>query len=184
MRACVVGLCTFALAGTLAAAPAAEARVLRATVERVTQVGAWKLGQNPQFGGAVRHFSEPIVLHKKSSTSCYARWRNGLVLDLALFSGGEPCSNQSRVQRIKVYGPGARRHGWRTWNGARVGTRVARLRRLHPAAVRRGRSWWIRTGRSFVGDCPASGCRVPRLKAVTKDGRVTGFVMLVGAAGD
>ena len=206
-RLSLIGL-LFALVGA-GAAPAAESALLRASSRAVNQVGPWAVAEDPTLGGATRAFGKPNVLEPTGAEGCRAHWRKrGLSVRFRQRDDAEACAESGRAQRVVIAGMAARRWGWHTWRGVRVGATAARVRARHPRGRRVGRSWWIRIGRRSMSGCggpgepacPASGCElrpaaarpadhppgcpVPRLKATLRERRVASFVMWVGAADD
>jgi hypothetical protein len=182
-----IGRVALAIAAAAIAGPApgiADAQTVRATSKKVTQIGTWRLGSSPKYRAAIRQFGRRYV-ERAGGDACNVLWPGrGLRIIFANFGANDACDpGDGFAQKVRIYGGAARRHGWHTWNGVKIGSRLRRLRRRHPDAYRRGHSWWIRTGYVPLG-CPYPGCPVPRLKAVVKRKRVKAFVMWVGAAGD
>jgi hypothetical protein len=100
----------------------------------------------------------------------------GLKIAFANFGGGSACNpDLGRSQSARAYGK-----RWRTARGLRVGNRVGRLRDRYPRATRHGRLWWLLTAVSFIGETH----RYPVLAATVRRGRVSSFLVFIGAAGD
>lgn len=122
-------------------------------------------------------------------TDCIAVWRSPrVVVDLANYGyrTGNACTpDNGKIQFLTTAGP-----AWRTSVGLRVGASEQAIRRLHPRAVaaRRfgGRVWLLRPySTPCIGDCgAATTIRTSGVMAKVRNGRVTSFLVIIGAAGE
>jgi hypothetical protein len=143
----------------------------------VRAIGDFRPARNPRLGAAIRAFGEP------SGTSgggeiCRVRWADlGLRIVFQNFGGVDSCEpSGGRAQKAVVAGD----RRWRTKRGLRIGNGVDRLERLYPRARRTPRGF-----RLAQGILPF-GTPVPYavLGARVNGGRVRGFTLFIGAAGD
>jgi hypothetical protein len=176
----IVGLATTSLSQV---SPAA-ATTIRADSDGVKALGSFRVAKNPSLRAAIRAFGEPTRI-TGGGNSCRVGWhRRGLVLRFANFGGEDACEPRfGRAQSGVARGPEATE--WRTDHGLKVGQRDDQIPRRHPSARRiNARSWWLVTGLSPFGDCPAAGCPYAVVEAWVRRGRVSGFRMWIGAAGE
>jgi hypothetical protein len=158
-------LVALALAG---GASAAAPRV----VQGDAKVGGLQVGRSGP-AAARAAFGQPSSARPDSRVSCVLRWP-GLGLRLRFLSfEGHACS-----RGVLVTATVARRAGWRTGRGLRVGDPVVRVRRLYPnARFRRaaaGRTgYWLVVRRACQ---EVGGAAYPGLLARTAGGRVTAIV--------
>jgi hypothetical protein len=125
-----------------------------------------------------------------------ATWRSlGLRLRLVTLGAQPPgkngCTAPGSIQIHSAYVTGER---WQTLKGLRVGLPAEIIRKLYPHAVlqrRTIREWpapayWIVhvRERCVVGVCSSRYATSPRLTAVVRGNRVTGFYFPVGAEGE
>jgi hypothetical protein len=105
---------------------------------------------------------------------CAVRWRRlRLVTKFTSFGGVQDFCNQGFLQTAVTH---SRR--WRTWEGLRVGMPTSSVRTRHPGArFRRGR--WVLAAQSVIGTGAS-----PTVEALVRGGRVSGFSIWVGGAGD
>ena len=170
-------------ASLVVAAPAAAAPFtinVRGSADsfgRVLAIGDFKPARDPTVGAALDAFGEPSSRRRFGDTACKLAWHGlGVKVLFANFGGGGACQEDlGRAQTARAYGD-----RWRTVKGLRIGHRLARLRRVYPAATRHGRSWWLSTAVSFIGETH----RYPVLAATVRRGRVGSFSLQIGAAGD
>jgi hypothetical protein len=179
-------LAIFVAAALLAATPAAAGAApytirVQGSADsfgRVLAIGDFKPHRDPLYGSAVSAFGEPDVENSRwGGGGCKVSWHDvGLKVLFANFGGGSACDEElGRSQSARAYGD-----RWRTTKGLRVGNRLGRLQHLYPAATRHGRSWWLVTAVTHIGETR----RYPVLKATLRGGRVNSFVLWIGAAGD
>jgi hypothetical protein len=182
----VVGRSVLTLAALLLAVPAAagaqentiSVRGSANSFGRVLAIGDFKPERNPRYAAAVRAYGEPGSERSRSGGSaCVVNWPTvGVRIVFANFGGGSACDRDlGRSQSARAYGD-----EWQTRKGLRVGARLRRLQRLYPRARRHGRSWWLVTAVSLIGDRR----RYPVLAATVRGGRVRSFRLWIGAAGD
>ncbi len=159
--------------------------VIRTDPRGVQSLGPWRVRRDPTLGRASERFGAPSSKRRRYDEACRVAWRPiGLVVLFANFGLGNPCRpEEGLAQRVVIRGSNGEE--WRTRRGLRLGQREQAIPRRHRSAVRKSpRSWWIVTGRTLIGDCPAEGCRYPVLEARVRDSRVRSFRLFVGAAGD
>ena len=178
----VLLLCLLLALSTAAAAEAApftiEARGSNTGLGRVLAIGDFKPDRDPTVGAATDAYGTPSSQRDFSNGSaCRVVWSGiGVRVLFANFGGGSACDPElGRVSTARVYGG-----RWRTARGLGVGHRLRRLKRLYPAAVRRGRNYRLITGRLIFGDNQPYGV----LSARVSDGRVRSFKLAIYAAGD
>jgi hypothetical protein len=176
-----------ACAALLVAAPGGALALTTAKIRwrngSVTRIGALDLARTPTIKRVSDAFGRPTRKRLENKVLCVVDWR-GLGVRANFVNLGAPRRGQTtcattvgRLQTAEIRG--AR---WRTQNGLAVGDSVARLRRLHPGARRHGTTWWLATKASMLGG-DGSG-RIPIVRANVKDGKVTVFVLWIGAAGE
>ena len=169
---------------------AEQSFVLRAGAN-YQRVGDFTVRRDPTYRGAIRVFGEAsrcrLVL---GPTSVEASWRPlGLIILLVTFGGlpeGETgCTRPDLIRISTIHITGSR---WYTASGLKVGHSGARIRQLYPRAIfrRRERAWWVVhvRQRCVIGFCEREFETVPRLKAKMRNGRVSSFVLPVGAQGE
>ena len=184
---CLLGMLVFASAAMPASAEAS--RTIYATTRKAERIGDWKVGKRPLLRHAIRVFGQPG--RKRSfwgGDGCAVSWyRLGLKGWFANFGGFHACTPYGgNAQAVRIKGRNAKRYSWRTWEGVRIGSSLRALRTRHPGADQHGRNgwWWIKTGRTHIGSCPAAGCPIPILKAQVRHRKVRAFYVWIGAAGD
>jgi hypothetical protein len=174
-----------AVALGLAAAPAAEARSFvieaRGFSDRqgvVQRIGDFRPPRGESLGAAIRAFGEPSS-RSGGGNSCSVRWRPLGVRILFANFGGEDACDPSGGQAQRAFVSGDRR--WHTARGLHIGARLQRLRQLYPNARRNaGGGFPLVTSFSPFG----TGGRYTVLGARVRGGRVTGFSMFIGGAGE
>jgi hypothetical protein len=145
---------------------------------RVLAIGDFRPERDPTFGAAVAVFGEPASERSRfMGRGCTVNWpRPGLRIVFANFGTGSACERDlGRSQNARAYG-----EQWRTKRGLKVGARLRRLRNLYPRARRHGRSWWLVTAVTLIGQEGP----YPVLAATVRGGRVRSFTVSIGAAGD
>ena len=152
----------------------------------VAAVGPFRPRRNATLRAAIRHLGEPTSNRSRfGGNGCRVGWRPlGLVILFSNFGGASACdADDGRAQSLVIRGRRGRQ--WRTTRGLRIGDPTRKLRRRYPTAVRRGRSWRLVPGRSFIGaGCGGRGCPFSVLAARTSAGRVSELRGWIGAAGD
>lgn len=160
--------------------------VVRATPSGVKALGPFRTAWRPRLGGAIRAFGEPLSARRRwGGNGCRVKWRNDLTIEFANFGGQDACDVQGgRAQSAVI--SGERAHYWRTWRGLRIGQSAREIRRRHRSARKHGRrTWWIVTGRTYVGEsCSGGPCPYPIFSVWTKRGRISSFRLWIGAAGE
>jgi hypothetical protein len=173
--ACVVLLVA---ADAAAAAPfTINARGSADSFGRVLAIGDFKPSRDPTLGAALDVFGEPSSQTRVFSWGCRVSWHGlGVKILFANFGGGSACRKDlGRSQTARAYGD-----RWRTAKGLRVTQTLARLKSLYPSARQHGRSWWLVTALSPIGEPH----RYPVLAATVRNGRVRSFSLFIGAAGE
>ena len=162
---------------------------LRLTIQArpsgITALGRFRPRSDPTYAAAIRAFGEPSSERRYRGSSCRVRWGLiGLRIEFANFGGYDACDpDKGRAQSAVVRGQRAR--SWRTRRGLRIGTSARSIRRRHPSAKRRKRSWWIVTGhRKFGPSCNGGPCPFPVLTARTARGKVSSLYFWIGSAGE
>jgi hypothetical protein len=171
----------------LAIVPVASAQAAPFTIDargsntglgRVLAIGGFKPDRDPTLEGAIAAYGAPSRQRSLSNGSaCRVVWSGiGVRILFANFGGGSACDPAlGRVATARAYGS-----RWRTKRGLQVGQRVRRLRRLYPAAVRRGRGYRLVKGVSIYGTGGSYGV----LSARVRNDRVRSFGLQIFAAGD
>jgi hypothetical protein len=165
-------------AGPAAAAPfTINVRGSADSFGRVLAIGDFRPERDPTLGAALDAFGAPSSQRRVASWGCRVAWHGrGVKVLFANFGAGGPCREDlGRSQTARAYGD-----RWRTAKGLRIGQTLNRLRTLYPAAARHGRSWWLVTAVSHIGETR----RYPVLRATVRGGRVRSFLLQIGAAGD
>ena len=86
-------------------------------------------GVVPNRRNAIRAYGRP---DRRDENGCGNIWRRlGLQLITADFSGGPPCTDRTRIQRIEITSD-----KWVTERGLRVGDSLDRVRELYPGLRR------------------------------------------------
>jgi hypothetical protein len=145
---------------------------------RVLAIGNFKPDRDPTYGAAVTAFGEPASERPRfRAKNCIVNWPGpGVRIVFANYGVGSACDRDlGRSQSARAYGG-----QWRTKRDLEVGARLRRLRNLYPGARRHGRSWWLVTAFTLIGQ----GGRYPVLAATVRGGRVRSFTLQIGAAGD
>jgi hypothetical protein len=144
---------------------------------RVLAIGDFKPSRDPTLGAALDAFGDPSSQRRFGNAACKLAWHGlGVKVLFANFGGGEACEEEvGRSQTARAYGD-----RWRTAKGLRVDQTLGRLRNLYPSATRHGRSWWLVTAVTHIGETR----RYPVLAATVRGGRVGSFSLQIGAAGD
>jgi hypothetical protein len=173
------------LAALLTAPSAASARPFTIEAQgsassfgEVRAIGEFRPARDPTYAAALQAFGDPEAERPRfGGTSCRVSWHGqGLKIAFANFGGGSACDPElGRSQSARAYG-----RRWRTVRGLRIGNGLRRLQQLYPRATRHGRSWWLLTAVSFIGETR----RYPVLAATVPGRRVRSFSLSIGAAGD
>jgi hypothetical protein len=149
------------------------------------------------YEDAIRAFGKPTSCRLLGSPlDAWAIWRAlGIRLRLSSLGAPPPGKNGCTAPRF-IYIDSAYVTGrqWQTARGLRVGLPAEVVRRLYPDAIFQRRSvrdwpipaYWIVhvRERCVVGLCGSDYQTAPRLIALVKVGRVTGFFFPVGAEGE
>jgi len=172
-RAALAALIASALRCAL---PAGASAALTIDVGRggfVVKLGALDIRRGAMLDDATRAFGRPSRVTPGDDV-CVVRWsRLRLVTRFTSFGGVSDFCAQGFLQTAVTH---SRR--WRTWKGLRVGMPTSQVRERHPKArFRRGR--WVLATQSVLGGGPS-----PTVEAMVRGGRVSGFSLWVGAAGD
>ena len=182
MRRVTVVAATALLLAATAALAATTSRTIRWSNGKVTHIGAMRTNGSPTLTRAIRAFGSPSRRRLSGRNVCIVDW-NALGLranfvNLGLTPRGKTtCSaGVGKLQSATIRGT-----GFRTQRDLRVGDSTARLRELHPGARLRERSWWLATAPNPFGE---AGDRMAIVRANTKAGNVSNFVLWIGAAGE
>lgn len=168
------------LAETAAAAPSTT---IRWSNGRVTQIGALKTTGSPTIGRATDAFGEATRKRLDGKVLCVVDWAPlGLRGNFVNLGGPRPDATTCSPDVGKLQTAEIRGSGFQTPPGLRVGAPLARLKKLHPGARQRGATWWLATAPNVLGG-DGSG-RFPIVRANVKGGKVTAFVLWIGAAGE
>jgi hypothetical protein len=192
----LIGLATTAvILGSAGASTSRGSFTISASSTRM-RIGDYRVDKNSTYAGAVAALGQSSscrVVHRDPSHAL-AAWRPlGLVVELSTY-GSVPRGKTGCIapRSIHVHTIRAVDHRWRTLRGLRVGDAVPRLRHLYPSAKpARGLAGWYEPGywlatRRVGGYEGIGGLKpfAPVLVAETKHGRVSAFVLVVGAEGD
>jgi len=169
-------LAALAAAALACAAPAGADAAQTIEVGRggfVVELGSLDIRKGATLADATRAFGRPSRVSPGEDV-CVVRWsRLKLVTRFTSFGGVSDFCTQGFLQTAVTH---SRR--WRTWKGLRVGMPTSQVRERHPKArFRRGR--WVLASQSVLGGSPS-----PTVEAMVRGGRVSGFSLWVGAAGD
>jgi hypothetical protein len=124
---------------------------------------------------------------------CPASWADlGLTIEFANFGGLDPCGVEGRVGSASVVGLEARQAGWQTQEGATVDISDAELKDLYPELQPAEEATTFVPGEpegdlftlvARPSSIAAEGS-TPTLSARIRSGRVVGYEITVGAAGE
>ncbi len=182
IRIALIGACAALLLGAGASA-AAAATSIRWKDGKLTQIGDLSLSSTPTIGRAREAFGAPTSKRLESEVQCVVDWTPiALRAYFVNLGGQQPGQTTCSPSVGKLQSAEIRGRAFQTQNGLRVGDTLARLRKLHPTARRRGASWWLATAPDVFSDRP--GARISIVRANVKDGRVSAFVLWIGAAGE
>ena len=183
-RYMVVAACAVAVIQLNAAAGAAGKSTLEivATPNGVKNLGGFHPNRNPELGAAIDTFGQPSSRDVRYlGNGCRARWNGiGLQIHFFYYGGGSGTACEPSIglaQSAVIKGKHAR------WAAGEVGigTSVDGVLEAFPRAERHGRSFWLATGYTEIGE----GGEYPVLSAVIGAGkRVNAFRLSIGAAGD
>ena len=155
------------------------------------RLGEFRIGLDPSYQGAIDVFGDASQCRLVNGgwmgiPVWYSAGFRMNVVSYGYVGSGTPCSEPAEhwIDRITVTG-----RRWRTRSGLRVGASVATLRKLYPQAQRhRGFApgFWLvaQRQRCVIGDCESKYETVPHLVAKVRRGRVSAFVIHVGAQGE
>lgn len=167
---------------TVNATAATAATTVRWKDGKITHIGDLGLSRAPTIGRATAAFGAPTKKRLDGKVLCVVDWAplalRGRFVNLGGPRPGQTtCSSTvGKLQTAEIRGPALQ-----TQDGLRVGDTLARLRKLHPAARRHGKSWWLATAPNPFGD---PGARMSIVRANVKDGKVSVLVLWIGAAGE
>ena len=171
-----------ALLITSIALAAATPRTIRWANGQVTSIGAMKTNGTPTLTRAIRAFGNPSRKRLVGREVCVVDWNAlGLRAHFVNLGVSRPGQTTCTAGVGKLQTATIRGTGFRTQRGLKVGDSTARLRELHPGARLRDRSWWLATASNPFGE---PGDRMAIVRANTKGGAVSSFVLWIGAAGD
>ena len=170
------------ISAAAAAAPVAPPQTIRWSDGRVTHIGAMKTNGSPTLTRAIRAFGTPSRRRLSGREVCIVDW-NALGLRANFVNlgrtppGKTTCSpGVGKLQTATIRGS-----SFQTQRGLKVGDSTARLRKLHPGARLRERSWWLASAPNPFGD---AGERMAIVRANTQGAKVVNFVLRIGAAGE
>jgi len=148
-----------------------------------SQVGSWSPSENPTIGAAQKAFGTDYAVSTDDATPelCTFEWPNlGITVDFVNLGGEDACGiDTGLAQNIQIDGAVSDR--WRTLSGLRPGMRESAIPKLYRRARKTdGGDWWLVTAKSLIG----GGSYYAPIAAKIEDGRVSGFDLVVGAAGD
>jgi hypothetical protein len=167
---------------TAIASAATTPRTIRWTNGKVTSIGAMKTNGSPTLTRAIRAFGTPSRKRLDGRLVCVVDWNAlGLRTTFVNLGGSRPGQTTCTAGVGKLQTMTIRGTGFQTQRGLKVGDSTARLRELHPGARRRDRSWWLATAPNPFGD---AGDRMAIVRANTRGGAVSNFVLWIGAAGE
>ena len=168
------------LLAAVATAEASAAYTIRTKDGWVHRIGALP-ARSATLAHAIEFFGTPSRTRPigDGSDACRVAWRRlRLRATFADFGTGDACDPAHG--RLQVATIRSRRH-FRTWRGLRVGDRSSSIRRKHPRARFRRRTWWISSAISPYGE---EGARIPTVEAIVSGGRVRVLRLWIGGAGD
>ena len=160
------------------------------------RLGPFRVHSNPSYAGAIAAFGDATScrLVRGSATWAVTTWANLQLRAELVTYGGMPAGETGCTAPDAIHISTLRVSGqqWYTSLGLRVGQPVARLKRLYPRATATrpvgrwyGRGYWLVTHRTVcLGVCDTRYVTAPRLVAEVRNGRVSAFVLVVGAQGE
>lgn len=158
----------------------ANERLISIEEGKVTRIGLLRPMETTP-SQAIAAFGTPTSITNYPSSSCNYSWGDlGLKLVFANFGGGGPCGEAGRIGSFELAGEAAEQAGWRTGEGARVGTTATALERLFPGATRTGAEMLLVETPSVIG---ADGT-IDIATAFIVDGEARAYRFYVGAAGE
>lgn len=182
MRRVTVAATAALLVAATAALAAATPRTIGWANGKVTHIGTMRTNGSPTLTRAIRAFGPPSRKRLGGRELCIVDWNAlGLRANFVNLGGVRPDQTTCTAGVGKLQTATIRGTGFRTPRGLSVGDSTARLRQLHPGARLRERSWWLATAPNPFGE---SGDRMAIVRANTKAGKVSNFVLWIGAAGE
>jgi hypothetical protein len=147
--------------------------------------------QGGSFPAAIEFFGA-VSTYTPQGDVCPATWADlGLTIEFANLGGLDPCGPEGRISDARIEGLEAAQVDWHTQEGATVDMAEDRLRKLYPDMHPQEDTTLVPeepVGELFtLVNRPASAGideTTPTLSARVSDGRVTGFELAVGAAGE
>ena len=155
-----------------------NARTVHVDERGVHSIGTFKVRRNLQatttLGVAQAALGRPSSERSLAADDlCRVRWRRlGISADFRRsehVGGNLPCERAFYFDRARLGS------GWKTREGLKVGARTSRIRQIYPAARYLNGKWELVTA-----DLPFGEGRQWLLAAVSRAGRVTGFIATVG----
>jgi len=155
-----------------------------------TAIGGFDL-QAGSLPAAIEFFGPPST-YAPEGNLCPTTWDDlGLAIEFANLGGLDSCGTDGRVANVRAEGSEAAAVGWQTQEGATVDMPEDRLRKLYPEMRPQDETGFVPEqplGQLFtlVDRASSVGAEgvTPTLSARVAGGRVIGFEIAVGAAGE
>jgi hypothetical protein len=165
-------------------------RTIALAEEAAVGLGGFDL-QEGSFPVAVELFG-PASTYGPDGDTCPASWDDlGMTIEFANLGGLDPCGEEGRVAEARIEWAEAAQAGWKTQEDATVEMPEDELRKLYPdmrPAAEDSLDSEEPVGKLFtLVDRPSTiglDEPTPTLSARVAEGRVVGFVISVGAAGE
>jgi hypothetical protein len=156
-------------------------------VERIgpltTSPSGWEQGDTPTLKKAIAVFGRAKLIARKDYGECNFEWSAlGLSASFANFAGDQPgCDPRAEsLQCARLTGS-----EWSTTEGLAIGDTLGKLKSLYPSTSRQNFAC-LGEGGGWSLSQPVEGIDGPysTLVAQIKDGRIAGFSVSIGAAGE